>query len=352
MVVPGEQLVKLTRESFVDPRPGSRAAHSNGVGVVGSFVPGDSIAQWCVAPQFNTGSVPVLARFSNGSGAGAEHDNHVDARGLAVKFFRDTDEECDMVAMTLQTFFVSHAESFGALAEASTPIPVADQRQTWLQRTRDRLALRAPAPPVPPDVDRVLCGHQLVEFSSGHPEAKTTVGQLSGLINPKSYGRATYHGVHTFMITDPNGAVRPIRYRWSPQLGSRGESDPVRQFERPPTYLRDDLAERLERGDVLKFTLEFIFGEAGDPLYDPTQIWHIQRRRLNVGELRVEGLVADQEADSEKVSFNPGRLVDGFGPSPDPLLAARARAYLAGAVERGAHGRVFEPWDEPAVEAN
>lgn len=344
-MVSGEELVEFTKRGFVPRRDGSRAAHANGMGVTGVFTPGASVSTWCTARHFTSGPVPVLGRFSNGSGSATEHDNHVDARGLALKFFRGTDDECDMVAMTLQTFFVSHDDTFPALAEASVPVPIAQQKQTRWQRTKDKLALRAPAPPLPRDVDATLSGENLVKFSLDHPEAKTTIGQLSGLISPKSWSRATYHGVHTFMITDAAGVARPIRYRWSPQLGSRGEADLKSQFERSPTYLRDDLEMRLGRGDELRFTLEFIFGEAGDALYDCSQIWNIQRRRLNVGELRITALVDDQHADSERVSFNPGRLIDGFGPSPDPLLAARARAYLAGAAERGADGRVFQPWD-------
>lgn len=344
MAISGEELVELTKKGFPQRREGSRAAHSHGIGVVGTFVPGDSIREWCTSVQFNSGAVSVLGRFSNGSGSATGRDNHVDARGLAVKFFRGSDQECDMVAMTLQTFFISHEDNFAALIDASMPVPIAELRQTWWQRTKGKLALQAPAPVLPTDVDELLSSQKLVQFSVEHPEAKTAVSQVGGLINPNSYGRATYHGVHTFMITDAQGTPRPIRYRWTPQLGSRGEGDLKKHFERSPTYLRDDLERRLEHGDEIKFTLEFIFGEAGDPLYDATRAWSIERRRLNVGELRITGLAADQHGDSERVSFNPGRLIEGFGPSPDPLLAARARAYLTGARERGAEGRVFEPW--------
>ena len=38
---------------------------------------------------------------------------------------------------------------------------------------------------------------------------------------PESYARASYHAVHTFMVTAPDGVRRPVRFSWQPVAGVR-----------------------------------------------------------------------------------------------------------------------------------
>ncbi len=332
----GKELVEWTERDFPGRTPGTRAAHTVGIGASGTFTPSSVVADFCVADQFTGGPTPVIARFSNGSGLDTEHDLHTDARGLAVKFHRGAENETDLVAMTLPVFFVSDGERFDDFSKISVPVPVDELRLSWWDRFKLALQLRQPPAPPPDDVAAAISPEHLTAYANAHPEAKTAVAALAGLITPISYARATYHGVHTFMATAPDGRVRPIRYHWEPFLGVRGVT-PAEREVLPNDYLHHDLRRRLATGSI-SFTLNFAIGDAGDRVDDPTHLWQVQRRRISAGVLTLDRILDDQEANCEKVSYNPARLIDGFEASDDKLLAARARAYAYSCGQREGTG--------------
>ena len=333
----GRQLVEWTENDFPDRTPGTRAAHTVGIGVSGTFTPSRVMANFCIAPQFNRGVIPVLARFSNGSGLKQEHDLHTDARGLAVKFFRGTHDEADMVAMTLPLFFVRNGADFEALSKASVPVPVRKLRVRWWQKLLLDLQLKVPPEAAPTDVDTAIDPTHLTKFATQHPEAKSAVAALSGLVNPTSYGRATYHGVHAFLMTGPDDVERPVRYQWEPFLGVRSVTDEQKRCL-PNDHLHHDLRDRLADG-AIRFALQVIVGEEGDDPTDPTTAWPVQRTRITAGVLTLDELVADQHEDQERVSYNPTRTLDGFVPFEDDLLIqARGEAYRYSCEQRGGSG--------------
>jgi catalase len=333
----GKQLVEWTENDFPGRTPGTRAAHTTGIGASGTFTPSPVIANFCTAPQFNSGVIPVLARFSNGSGLKEEHDLHTDARGLAVKFFRGTDDEADMVAMTLPLFFVRNGADFEALSKASVPVPVRKLRIRWWQQLLLDLQLKVPPAAPPTDVDTAIDPAHLTEFAKRHPEAKSAVAALSGLVNPTSYGRAAYHGVHAFRMTGPDGVERPVRYTWEPFLGVRSVTEDQKQTL-PNDHLHRDLRARLAAGTI-SFALQFTVGEQGDDTTDPTTPWPVRRPRITGGVLKLDAVVADQEADQERVSYNPTRTLAGFVPFDDDLLIqARGAAYRYSCEQRGGSG--------------
>ena len=86
----GRALVDATKEDFPKWQPGTRAAHSHGIGAVGWFEASAEATERCTAKHFSGERIPVLIRFSNGSGQRTEYDRTTDARGLAVKFFVGT----------------------------------------------------------------------------------------------------------------------------------------------------------------------------------------------------------------------------------------------------------------------
>ncbi|MEM8923417.1 MAG: catalase [Actinomycetota bacterium] len=338
----GPELVQWVRNDFPGFTPGTRAAHTVGIGVSGTFTPSNAIARYCVAEHFNDGPHQVIARFSNGSGLDTERDLHTDARGLAVKFFRGQERETDLVSMTLPVFFVRNGADFDGFSKVSVPVPVDELRLSWWQRFKLDLQLRKPPAPPPDDVQRAIDPEHLTAYSKDHPEAKTAVGALAGLITPVSYARATYHGVHTFVMTGPDGREHAVRYHWEPFLGVRGVT-PAERKVLPNDYLHHDLRRRLHDGTI-NFVLNVAIGEAGDRFDDPTHIWQVQRRRIVAGILTLDHVFADQEDDCERVSYNPGRLISGFGPSGDELLQARRRAYEASCTERKGQGcPIFGP---------
>lgn len=337
-IVPtGKQLVEWTENDFPGCTEGTRAAHTVGIGVSGTFTPSGVMSNFCVAPHFNQGEIPVLARFSNGSGLNEEHDLHTDARGLAVKFFHGTatatKPETDMVAMTLPVFFVRNGAAFEAFSKASVPVPVRKLRVSWWQKLLLDVQLKVPPEPAPSDVKAAIDPARLTKFAIEYPEAKSAVAALSGLANPTSYGRAAYHGVHAFVMTDPQGRERPVRFQWEPFLGVRSVTAEEKETLRND-HLHCDLRRRLAHGS-LSFALQILVGEQGDDTSDPTTAWPVQRPRITGGVLRLDKVQDDQE----RVSYNPARTADGFVPAPDDLLIqARDRAYEFSCQQRGGSG--------------
>lgn len=333
----GRELVEWTWRDFPGRTPGTRAAHTVGIGVSGTFTPSRVIADYSCAPQFNSGTIPVLGRFSNGSGLDEERDLHTDARGMAVKFFRGDEREADMVAMTLPLFFVKDGASFDEFSYASVPVPVRKVRVSWLRKVLLMLQLKLPPQPPPDDVEVILDPSNLTKYAKQHPEAKSAVAALAGLIRPTSYGRAAYHGVHAFELTDRDGNSTFVRYRWQPFLGVRAVT--AKQAETLPNdYLHHDMRRRLADGTI-SFVLELLVAEEGDDTGDPTTPWPVQRRRIVGGVLTFDAVVADQERDQVNVSYNPTRCVHGFTPAPDDqLIKARGRAYEYSCGQRNGAG--------------
>src|SRR5204863_425181 len=90
-------------------------------------------------------------------------------------------------------------------------------------------------------------------------------------------------------------------------------------------YLTDEITTRLAREPV-GFTLWWTFPDEGDPLDDPTQVWPQARRQVEAGHLQITALASDQAA-SDRMIWDPNRVVDGDACSGDPILAARGGAY-------------------------
>ena len=170
-----------------------------------------------------------------------------------------------------------------------------------------------------------------LRYANRHRFAQLGVFQAGVIGAPVSYARAAYHAVHTFMVTAPDGVRRPVRFSWQPVAGVCN-TDPM---EVPhDKYLFNELEERLRRWPA-RSMLMMTIGEAGDALDDPTKPWPGTRVRVVMGTLTLLKVSEDQEADGERISFNPYRLAPGIEPSEDPILKARLGAYEVSREMRG-----------------
>ena len=93
-----------------------------------------------------------------------------------------------------------------------------------------------------------------------------------------------------------------------------------------PDYLGAELARRLDI-DVVVFSLVLSIAEPGDRTDDANAQWPADRRRVNLGLLRLHRLADDSELVQQGLFFDPVRLVDGISLSDDPLLIGRTRTY-------------------------
>jgi catalase len=83
-----------------------------------------------------------------------------------------------------------------------------------------------------------------------------------------------------------------------------------------------------------QFVLRMQVAEQGDDTSDPTVPWPRRRRRVVMGHLRLDAMVADQWEGGERLSFNPTSLVSGIDISGDQILAARGDVYTRSAARR------------------
>ena len=325
-----ERLYHALLLDYPDHKDGTRPVHAIGIGAQGYFVPSAAAREYSCAEQFARDRVEVTVRFSNGSGSPVEHDDALDVRGLSAKFHLDAGREADLIMITLPVFFARTPEDFLEFAHAG--IPRFDPLPGWWRRLMDKLQLRPD--PVRPDPKSPNDGSAgILAYANRHASARPGTIAALMLVTPTSYARATYHALHTFKVTNADGVVRYVRLSWEPVAGVR----PIGDAAVPEDYLRTELGARLAR-EPARFVLRMVVAGQGDALDDPTRLWDTTRLRVVMGELFLTGLVADQERECERLSFNPTRVVPGLECSDDPILAARRGAYEYSCALRGGSG--------------
>jgi catalase len=324
-----KRLVDAVISDFPDHKDGTRPVHTIGIGVEGSFAASDVARSYCTAGHFQGKEIPASVRFSNGSGSPVERDGWNDVRGMATRFHLPDGTATDLIAMTLGEFFSRTVDEFFDFCKAARQTPV--QKQSPWRKIGQMLQLIVP--PRDPYQGQEQSGDAgTLVYANKHRFAQLGVFQAGMIGAPVSYCRATYHAVHTFVVTDPEGIRRHVRFSWQPVAGVRTTDprvDPV-----VDKYLHKELRERLEAWPA-RFMLMMTIGEAGDAFDDPTVPWPAKRLRVVMGTLTLKKVAADQAAAAEHISFNPCRLVPGIEASGDPILHARRDAYEESRKRRG-----------------
>lgn len=323
-----ERLVEAVIADFPDHKPGTRPAHTIGIGVTGHFRATKVARDYCVAEHFQGQKVDVTVRFSNSLGSPVKHDGWSDARGMATRFHLGGDKATDLIAMTLREFFSPTPEDFLELSKHARMRPV-KAASIW-SKIWDLLHLKPPLPdPYEGQTESGLAGS--LNYANHHRSAQLAAFDASYLGAPVSYARASYNAVHTFIVTAPDNTRRYVRFSWQPVAGV----EVIKPSLSPEDdYLQPELSGRLEAWPA-EFLLLMAVGETGDPLDDPTKAWPLHRARIVMGVLTLVKVPDDQDTYCEKLAFNPGRLTRGIEISNDPVLAARIGAYEVSRQLRG-----------------
>jgi catalase len=324
-----KRLVDAVISDFPDHKQGTRPVHTIGIGVDGYFEASDVARAYCTAEHFQGQRVKASVRFSNGSGSPVQHDGWNDVRGMATRFHLKDGAATDLIAMTLGEFFSRTVDEFFDFTKAARQTPV--KRESPWRKILDMLKLTPPVfDPYPGQTSSGDAG--TLGYANQHAFAQLGVFQAGMIGAPESYARATYHAVHTFVATDPDGIRRHVRFSWQPVAG-------VRTYYRdvplqPDQYLQKELRERLEQWPA-RFMLMMTVAENGDAIDDPTVPWPAKRLRIVMGTLTLVKIAEDQAAAAEHISFNPCRLAPGIEASDDPILHARRDAYEESRTRRG-----------------
>jgi catalase len=274
-------------------QPGHRTLHAKGQFYSGTFTASPDARALCRAPHLQGQVVPVLVRFSHGSGKPDADDDRPFVRGMSVSFRLPDGSATDLLGQTVERFPVHTPEDFVRLTEVA----------------RDK--------------------KELAKFLATRPRtvlALAHTARTRALAPPRSYAEATYFPVHAYRWLTTAGHGSWVRYRLVPRPGPR----PPGRF-RGRDRLREELAARLAEGPVA-FDLVVTVAAAQDDPHDPMSVWR-GSRELVAGWIEVTAEEPDPEADGDLVVFDPTRLVDGIELSDDPVLRYRPRAYSV-SVER------------------
>jgi catalase len=304
----------LTPARFVDGfqqvdgvHPGCRRNHAKGLGVSGFFESNGSGARLSKAAVFRPGQVPVLGRFSLGGGQPHAADAAESVRGLGLQFNLPDGEVWRTAMINLPVFPFRTPEAFYENLLASKPDPQTGK----------------------PDAAKMKA------FADGHPETVRAIGIIKSQPLPSGFANTTYHGLNAFRFTNLADTTTPVRWTLAP----------LQPFElasgsRPTdkNYLFDALIADMHRHS-LRWRLNMIVGQPGDPTNDASAEWPAEREKVVVGTLTLDRVESDDTSPAAAFNFDPLVLPAGMAPSDDPLLSARSAVYSQSYTRRAGEPR-------------
>lgn len=266
-----------------------RASHAKGISIKGYFEPSAKAANLLKGSFWQGSSHPLVGRFSVGGGNPKATDKGPTVRGLAVHI----GEAWDLVALSAPVFMVATPAEFVEFLAARRPDPATGK----------------------PDPAKVKA------FNESCPSAKPQIDYLAKTAVPASYAQAQYWAVNAFQITNPQGEQAYGRWSLIPKAGVVGLS--AAELEgKDDHFLLPELTQRLAQGPI-EFAIRLQMAQEGDDIRNPTQVWPDHNPHYVMGKIVITAL----DNDSDGRVYDPTRLPEGIGLSPDPILQARSEAY-------------------------
>ena len=300
---------------FDHERIPERVVHARGAAAHGVFQSYGSAAEVTRA-GFLAADVetPVFVRFSTVVGSRGSADAVRDTRGFATKFYT-TEGVYDLVGNNIPVFFIQDGIKFPDIVHAAKPHP--DREIPQAQSAHDTFW----------------------DFVSLHTEAQAhTIWQMSDRAIPRSFRTMEGFGVHTFRLSNADGATTLAKFHWKPKAGPHSvvweEAQMINGVD--PDFHRRDLYDAIEAGAFPQYELGIqVFPDTEDQMFegidllDPTKLVPEELAPVQpVGLLTLNGNPTNFFAEVEQVAFHPGHLVPGIDVTDDPLLQARLFSYL------------------------
>ena len=282
---------------------GFRFMHAKGIVVSGSFTPTAQARTLSRAAHFSGSSVPVTVRFSNAPGVPTNLDNNPGSgpRGIAIRFALPGGAFTDIVSISHNGFVVGTGEDFLAFLKAAAASGPDAERPTPIET-----------------------------FLGSHPRAAKFLGEIQA--RPKSYATLAYFGNNAFVFVDSSGKRQPVRYQIMPVAGE-ATLDSASAAKAGADYLAEDMGRRLAKGPV-EFRLYAQLPNAGDPTNDGSIVWPDDRKRVQLGTIRLTRVEPNQEELQRSLTFNPTFLTSGIELSDDPLVPLRSAVYALSVAHR------------------
>lgn len=253
-----------------------RSSHAKGFCTLGKFVPTRYGEEFSTTPFFRASAVPVTARLSIGGGDPNASDKGRSIRGLGARFHLPNGEELDLVLHSTPVFFAATPQQFVEFMQARAADPATGMQDP----------------------------EKMNSFIDANPNAKPHLNYLSETPPPASYAATPYFSNHAFIFNHDDGEGRAARWIVEPLDGFQGLTE-EQEKNFPTSFLEEEFRERLNGGPA-EWDIFLQVAETGDPLGDPTAVWPENRRRINVGRLTINRVVAEgAENDCSGVFFDP-----------------------------------------------
>lgn len=172
------------------------------------------------------------------------------------------------------------------------------------------------------------------QFLGAHPAAFAFV--TAPKPTPASYVLETYYGINAMKATNASGETKYFRYRVVPLAGEKVLTE-EELAQKDAGFLHEELLARLGGGgDEVVLKLYAQIANEGDVIDDATVQWPESRNLVELGAIKLESAVEENEKEQKHIIFDPVPRVEGLEPSKDPLLELRAALYLISGRERRA----------------
>jgi catalase len=301
-----QQAAALFLQAF-GSHPGFRLAHAKGLVCAGAFEPSPAAAELSRAAHFKGGPVPVVARFSDATGVPQipDGDPNSNPKGVALRFKLPDGGITDIVANGQSGFVAGTPADFvGFFASV--------------------VATR-PDSPKPTPVEKFLASHPATAAFLSKPNPQ-----------PASFATYSFYGNNAFIFVNARGHRQATRYQIVPLAGEQYLEAAV-AATKPSNFLLDELKERIAKSPVA-FRLLVQLASPGDPTSDATNVWPDDRKKVELGIIRLTSVDAKSAETEKALIFDPTHLTDGIELSDDPLPAFRAQVYSISFARRQSGG--------------
>jgi catalase len=299
-----QQAADLFLQAF-GSHPGFRMAHAKGLVCEGTFEASPAAAELSRAKHFASKSVPVVARFSDGTGVPTipDGDPHSNPKGMAIRFKLPDGAATDIVANGQNGF------------PAGTPADFVGFLGSLLAS--------GPDSPKPTALDQFLATHPNTARFLATPNPQ-----------PASFATYAYFGNNAFIFVNARGERRATRYQIIPVAGEQ-YMDAAAAAAKSPDFLFDELGSRISKSPV-EFRLQVQIAGPNDPTNDATVVWPDDRKKVVLGTIRLTATDPKSAETERAMIYDPTRLIDGIELSDDPLPAFRAQVYSISYARRQA----------------
>ena len=300
------ELAQLAANLFLQAfgnHPGFRLTHAKGIVCEGIFEPTAAASELSRAAHFSGKPVPVIVRFSNGTGLPQipDGDPNSNPKGMAIRFKLPGGGVTDIVANGQNGF------------PAGTPADFVGFLRSFLASGPD-----SPKP------------NPLEKFLATHPNTMRFLSTPNP--QPASFAAYSYFGNNSFIFVNARGQRHATRSQIVPLAGEQ-HLDAAVAAAKAPDFLFDELRSRITRAPV-EFRLQVQIADPTDPTSDATLVWPDNRRKVALGTIRLT-FVDPKSAETEKgLTYDPTHLTDGIELSDDPLPAFRAQVYSISIARR------------------